>query len=292
MYRETMRFLNEYRKLRPDGKVYCGLDLNSRWMWFTNWAEPDVRNFMNQCDVVATSCRPLRDALNRNPAVNTPCRWLPNGFYNPTAISAVDPRQKENILLTVGRIGAAEKNHAELLNAFANTAHLLTGWTLRMAGPVDPGFQLYIDHYFSQYPDLKERVIFTGEITNKETLFAEYARAKIFVLSSTVEGGAPNVYAEALFHGCMFITSEIDAADEMINEGELGVKYPLNDTNALSSALAETCRKADDASFKEHIPKALRYGARYFDWNRNAKKLSCMLFFKPSAVPAPPRVFR
>jgi hypothetical protein len=49
-----------------------------------------------------------------------------------------------------------------------------------------------------------ERVAFTGAITDKAELYSEYAKAKIFALTSTLEGVTPNVYAEALFHGCMF----------------------------------------------------------------------------------------
>ena len=278
MYSHSVDYLDVYRKQRPDGKVYCGLDMNSYWMDTTPWQSTEARRFARQCDVIATSCRSMRDALNKNPHVGFPCRWFTNGFYNPTGIPVIaEPEKKENIILTVGRIGTYQKNNEELLTAFANVSKSLKDWSLCFVGSIEPGFQEYIDSYYSKYPHLKDRVIFKGPVFDKEALYNEYARAKIFILTSRQEG-FPNVYAEALFHGCMFITSDIDAADDMTNFGELGLVYPLHDINALQNALAKLCSKADTNYIKEHIPKALRYARKYYDWERNAKKLTYMLY--------------
>jgi len=278
MYSHSVEYLDTYRKLRPDGKVYCGLDMNSYWMNTTPWHSTEARKFAAQCDITATSCRSMRDALNQNPQVGFSCRWFTNGFYNPTGIPVIaDPDKKENIILTVGRIGTFQKNNEELLTAFANVSGSLDDWSLNFIGPVEPGFNEYIDMYFSKHPHLKDRVIFTGPVTDKEKLYTEYAKAKIFILTSRQEG-FPNVCAEALFHGCMFVTSDIDAADDITNYDKLGIKYKLHDINALQESLIEICQKADKRGMQEHIPKALEYAEKYFDWERNAKKLAYMLF--------------
>jgi glycosyltransferase involved in cell wall biosynthesis len=189
----------------------------------------------------------------------------------------VDANLKENIILTVGRIGHGQKNNEELLIAFARVSNILNGWTVRLVGPVEPRFQTFINNYFTARPDLKDRVIFTGAIYNKGELYGEYAKAKIFALTSRFEG-FPNVYAEALFHGCMFVTSNIDAADDIINFGELGLKYNLGNIDALSGALVRLCSNASHSAFQTHIPKALNYAAKHYDWTRNAKRLAYMLF--------------
>ena len=279
MYEHTIEYLDAYRKLRPDGIVFCGLDMNSYWMAKIRWNSAESRRFAEQCDVIATSCRSLRDALNRSPLVHFPCRWFPNGFYNPAGVPVIaDPNQKENVILTVGRIGVAVKNNSELLFAFARASEAMEGWKIRLVGPIEPEFQSYIDTYFTHRPDLRDRVIFTGAINDKAELYKEYARAKIFAFNSVSEGGSPNVYAEALFHGCMFVTSDIDAADDIINFGELGVKYRLGDADALSTALVKLCSGANKRAFISHIPKALAYAQKHYDWNRNAKKLAYMLY--------------
>jgi len=279
MYEQTIGYLDAYRKLRPDGKVFCGLDMNSYWMRNIQWSSAAARNFATQCDVIATSCRPLRDALNRKTSVHFPCHWFPNGFYNPTGVEVIaDPEQKENTIMTVGRIGTPDKNNAELLVAFARVSNALPGWSLRLVGPVETKFQPLIEHYFSERPDLEDRVVFTGAIMNKGELYKEYAKGKVFALTSPSEGGTPNVYAEALFHGCMFITSDIDGADDITNFGELGIVYKLGDIDALSSALVKMCSNANKTALQKHIPKALAYATKYYDWNRNAKKLAYMLY--------------
>ena len=279
MYNQTISYLDAYRKLRPDGKVYCGLDMNSYWMGKIDWNSSSARKFAEQCDIVATSCRSLRDALNRNPDVHFPCRWFPNGFFNPGKMQIIaDPEKKENILLTVGRIGTAQKNNAEMLIAFARVSDELPDWSLRLVGIIAPEFQSFIDQYFAQRPDLKDRVVFTGAIENKDQLYCEYERAKVFILTSQLEGGTPNVIAEALFHGCMFITSDIDAADDITDFGALGAKYKLGDIDALTSLIVKICATADKNAFKNHIPKALAYAAKYYDWERNAKKLAYMIY--------------
>ena len=279
MYRQTLEFLAAYRKLRPDGIVYCGLDLNKYWMKQFDWKNPLIQNFANQCDIIATSCTSMRDALNLNPDANFPCRYLPNGFYNPANIPVVaDSNTKENIILTVGRIGTEQKNNEEILIAFAAVSEALKDWKLRLIGPIESEFEDVINEHFKSRPDLKSRITFTGPITNKNELYNEYAKAKVFALTSIYEGGSPNVYAEALFHGCMFVTSDIDAASDITSDGSLGVSYKTGDFEALANALVKICTQADKNKIKEHIPKALAYGNKCFDWKRNAKKLAYMLF--------------
>jgi len=278
MYSETQIYLNEYRKLRPDGKVYCGLDMNSIWMAKINWSHPDVRRFAKQCDLIATSCKSLRDEFNQRYTVSFPCRYFPNGFYNPKNIKIVaESSIKENTIITVGRIGIDPKNNMELMIAFAKASAALKNWKLKLIGNIEPEFQTIINDFIAAFPDLKERIIFIGAITDKVELYNEYAKAKIFALTSLEEGGTPNVYAEALFHGCMFITSDIDAADDITNCGELGMKYKRGDIDELTRSLIKLCSEADTSAFSRHIPKSLDYAAKYYDWNRNAKKLAYAL---------------
>jgi len=278
MYNDTIGYLDTYRKYRPDGKVYCGLDMNGYWMEKITWDSVAVTNFSKQCDIIATSCRSLRDALNRNPKVSFPCRWIPNGFLNPFNTTVIaDSRIKKNIILTVGRIGTNQKNNGELLIAFERVYGKMPGWELRLVGTIEPSFRPFIDKYFKVFPHMRSKVTFTGAITNKSELYREYAQAKLFALTSQIEG-FPNVYAEALVHGCMFITSDIDAADDITNFGELGLKYKCGDIDGLANSLVKLSEQTDNEKLKKHISKALLYANKHFDWHRNTKKLAYMLY--------------
>ncbi len=277
MYSETATFLDVYRKLRPDGKVYCGFDMNTHWLSMIDFTKPEIKDFMRKCDVVATSSSYVRDLMNNIIDIEKPCYYLPNGFSNVLNLNInVDVNIKENVILTVGRIGTPQKNNMELLVAFAKVADLMPDWTLRLVGSIEESFKPLIEKYFEKLPHLSDRVIFTGPINDKQMLFDEYARAKCFSLTSLVEG-APNVYAEALVHGCMFVFSDFDAAEEMTNYGELGYTYKLNDIDALCECLIKMAQKSTKKDFEVHISKALAYADENYNWEKNAKKLAFML---------------
>ena len=281
MYNETIKFLAQYRILRPDGIVYCGLDMNRYWMKRIDWNAESARNFARQCNIIATSCTSLRDKLNANPDVSFICRYLPNGFYNPLNIKiSAEYESKQNTIITVGRIGSEQKNNIELMLAFAKISKNIPGWNLKFIGEIETEFEEVIEKYFKAMPELKDRVVFTGGISDKKELYKEYSKAKIFALTSILEGG-PNVYAEALFHGCMFITSDIDAADDITNHGELGEVYKLGEVDELAKAILRVCTEAEkETIFKTHMTKALEYAKKKYDWKRNAKKLAYQLFAK------------
>ncbi len=280
MYNETIKFLAQYRILRPDGIVYCGLDMNKYWMERIDWGDKVINNFAKQCNIISTSSTWIRDKLNSNSNVPFLCRYLPNGYYNALNDDInVKYETKENTIITVGRIGSEQKNNIELMIAFAKIASYMPDWNLKFVGPVESEFEKDIQEYFDIRPDLKGRVIFTGEVGDKKELYEEYSKAKVFALTSVLEGGTPNVYAEALFHGCMFITSDIDAADDIINNGELGMKYKLGDVDELARVILQVCSNAEKESlFQSHITKAIKYANKKYDWKRNAKKLAYQLF--------------
>ncbi|MDR2088961.1 MAG: glycosyltransferase family 4 protein [Clostridiales Family XIII bacterium] len=277
-YAESMELLHHYRRLKPAGKVYITLDMNSHWQKRIAWGAPACTAFFDRCDAITNSCRTMRDSVNRDPNVNFDSFWISNAFFNAYNVPVIaKPKLKENILLTVGRIGSGQKNNEELLLAFAKAAGALPSWRVHLVGSVDDRIKPFIAQYFEAYPHLKKRVILKGKLVDKEALYREYARAKVFVLTSVMEG-APNVYAEALHHGCAFITSDIDCADDITDFGRLGEKYALGDKDALARAMIRLCRKADANFFKAHIPAALAYANRYYDWERNARKIAYMLY--------------
>lgn len=92
-----------------------------------------------------------------------------------------------------------------------------------------------------------------------------------------MEGGTPNVYSEALNHGCKIITSNIDAAEEMTNYGKLGYIYQIDDYEGLSKCMLQLDFDCKNKDFDQHIEKCLKYANENFDWYTNAKKLAFML---------------
>ena len=270
-------YLRVYRELRPDGKVYLALDANSLWVDSMPWTSSEFMSFLDSCDVIATSCRKTWRLLNRKWNRWT-INYIPNGFYNTTNKDiSVTYNEKENIILTVGRIGIKEKANHILLEAFALVHNEIPEWRVHLVGEIDDSFVLYIEKYFQKYPELSEKVIFKGLIEDKAQLFSEYACAKLFVLTSISEG-MPNVISEALFHGCYQITSNIDAAEDITNNGQIGRIFPINCVSALAEILLEVC-SSDDA-IREAFPHILEYANNCFSLDLIIKRIHHMLFQK------------
>ena len=267
--------LHHYRQLRPDGKVYLELDPNVYYEDRLEWTHPAFLRFFQECDVIGASCHRMQKCLGQK----WPCvvEYLPNGFYNFDQIDMqVDFTQKENIILTVGRIGSAQKRNEELLEAFAKVYKRLPNWQVRLVGGVEPGFERWLKDFCLHYPRISRQIVLTGPIFEKSELLSEYKRAKIFALTSVLEGGTPNVVAEALFSGCYMITSEIDAADDVIDEGRCGQKYECGDTNALADILCHACM--DEERLLQGGRRAIAYAQEEYDFQKIIQRLYWLLF--------------
>ena len=136
---------------------------------------------------------------------------------------------------------------------------------MRLAGDIDGSFKPFIDKYFETYPLLKERVTFLGRIDERKKLAEEYKRAKIFALPSSVEGGAPNVIAEALFSGCVIAVSDIDAYEDCIDGGKCGKVSKTGDAKDFARSLVELCYAPN---LREMSESAKEYAKEKFDMKK------------------------
>lgn len=144
--------------------------------------------------------------------------------------------EKENIVITVGRLGTFPKNTLNLLKGFAATAKM-HNWRLELAGPIDPEFVAYKDEFFKTYPELENRILFVGNL-GKTKLFDLYNRAKIFLLPSNYEGFAV-VYAEAAFFGNAIITSPYTSFKHLITEEKLGLLVEPESPQEIGDAIMQ-----------------------------------------------------
>jgi len=276
LYPVTCHILQKYKQKRPNGKTYLYLDANSNWMDNIKWTFPMISNTLALCDVISTSCYKMTKYLNKKwpPFI---VEHIPNGFFNASDVQ-IKKCEKENIILTVGRIGTDQKANSNLLLAFAMIANNIPSWKVRLAGPVEAKFNIFIDEYFKGFPHLKKRVEFLGNITDKGKLYAEYAKAKIFALTSIWEGGAPNVTAEALFHGCYTITSDVDAANDITDNGNCGRIFGINDYKTLSKILLEVCT---NKKLLQNAPqKSIQFAKSHYDWDLIINRINHLLFLR------------
>lgn len=180
-----------------------------------------------------------------------------------------DFSKKENIILSVTRVGSEEKNTSMLLEAFANIEGIdKTDWKLVIVGPVEETFKEYIKGYLESYPNIGNKVIIKGNIENRKCLYEEYQRAKIFSLTSDFESFGI-AFVEAAAFGDVIVSTEVGIAKEIVRDGN-GVTVPIKDTKALTKALQETIYKSN---IKEISNKTYEITKEKYDWNKVADKL-------------------
>lgn len=254
-----------YKMVNPNGIIYVGLDANSSWMDRILWYEDDFMNFMNCCDYIATSCTAMQKHLNEKWPWDIKC--IPNGYYNlfSRGEQNIEFEKKENVILTVARLGMWQKATEVLLESFALIADNIPDWKLRLVGNVEESFWNYIRNYYEQYPKLKEKVLFTGNIEDRSELGKEYEKAKIFALPSRVEGGTPNVIAEALHAGCALALTKFDAYEDALGEERCGLAVSIDHRKEYADILLQLCTKED---LKKLSQNAKKNAAEFYDMEK------------------------
>ncbi len=276
-YSSHCDMVKQYKQLRPDGKVILKLDASLNWEDRIPFDEPNYELFLSSCNVISVESKKLKKYLSRK----WPYRidYVTNASSELVAKDTVPYSEKENTILTVGKIGADYKANHILLEAFAQAAHSLDGWQLKLVGSIEPSFHSFIDNYFFRYPHLKKRIVFTGKIIDKLLLEDEYRKAKIFTLTSTREGGTPNVWSEAARNGCYIICSTIDAVDEATNWGMCGTSFEINNVEELAEVMIRVCNN------EENLMNGCRdiqiYRKRFFDYQKIIYKLQHLLHLTP-----------
>lgn len=263
-----------YKQANPSGKIYIGLDANSHWFDRVSYKTQACDEFFPLCDMTATSCREM--AKNLNQKYPWKVEFIPNGYYDFShSRPAPDYSKKENIILTVQRIGSDQKRTDILLDAFALAAPQIPDYKLMLIGSIEPEFQAFIDDYFINHPELKDRVIFVGQITNREELFSYYLRAKIFSLTSDVEGGTPNVIADALYAGCALALTAFDGCFDATNYGKCGECVGLVEEGQLSQALIKLSTSPELITYCQN---SYQNGIDNFDMNKIVEKIYERIF--------------
>lgn len=273
-YPDYQNMIPLYKQLNPEGKICLNLDANSIWADRIDCKNELFCSLLQECDVITTSGKMTQRYLNEKWTAKI--SYIPNGYY---AFGEERPRydfsEKNNTILTVGRLGTQQKATHVMLEAFVRAAEKIPDWKLRLVGSVEPGFEPEIQRYFERNPELRERVVFVGEIHDRQKLFQEYRQAKIFTLSSEVEGGAPNVVAEALNAGCVTAVTRFDGAWDATNFETCGVIAEIDDAEGLAQGYI---RLAGAKNLREMSERAYLYGSTCLNMERIVAKLYEQIF--------------
>lgn len=234
-------WLSFFRFLKGSkGKTYLKFDANLSLLSLNisnNVYKKILLPQLRKIDLVSVETKKLCNELVVKWNLNAKC--LPNGFFDNFKREDVRWEEKQNMIISVGRIGDKNKSNEILLKAFAIFFKQNQQWKLKFIGPIEQGFNKFIGEFFLSNPELKNVVEFTGNITDKKILHSFYATSKIFVLTSKSEG-FPLVFLEALKSGCYILTSNTTAAFDITNQQQFGKVFEIDDVKELSALLIET----------------------------------------------------
>ncbi len=176
---------------------------------------------------------------------------LPNGYDDLLVEKNYKMKkfeEKENIFLTVGRLGAEEKNTELLLDVFENID--LENWKFYLVGGMEKRFENKVEQFFEKYPKKRKNIIFTGEVKDREQLYEYYNRAKVFILPSKWESfGIVMVEAQAFNN--YILTSPTFAAKDITNNQKVGKIFKIDDKLELLKAMRSIIKGDIDLSLKE-----------------------------------------
>ncbi len=146
-------------------------------------------------------------------------------------------REKEDVVLTAGRLGGVQKNNEQLLCAIEQLSPGVLGkWQFWFVGDRAPEFEARVRELRRRRPDLERHLVLREFVSSRAELAEVYRRARVYCLTSRWESFAI-VLGEAAFNGCYLVSTDVGAARMLTREGHDGDVLPVEDTAALVRSL-------------------------------------------------------
>lgn len=274
--RASMMWILIYKLLNPRGKIYLKLDANNKikQIRFRKYSLRDkmIIILLQQCTVISVETKDLHQFLNKYWPLKV--AYIPNGYYWDDINSKISFLTKTNVILTVGRLGTMEKATEILLQGFKIAAHFIAEWKLELVGSIEPSFESYINEFFQINPDLKERITFHGEITDRKELSQLYSKSKVFCITSRWEG-FPLVFLEAAKSGCCIISSNLAPAIDITDNQNFGSLFEVDDAKQLAEAFKKVCQ--NERRLEVICGQIQDYAKLHFDWVKICSEIKALL---------------
>lgn len=227
---ETILYAVVYRIFHHRGIVYLKLDMDSDAFMQRKRKYSISRLFLFNfllgkiTDLVSYEVSKAERVLKTElPALRKKIIHIPNGIDDAGGVVRDVPRstfeRKENLIISVGRIGSYQKNNQMLLEALLQVD--LRQWKVVFIGPISEDFRQYISGFFQKNPSLEKSVFFTGLIEERTVLYSWYNRAKVFCLTSRSESFGI-VFLEAMYYGDFIITTNVHSSKDIVSSESIG----------------------------------------------------------------------
>lgn len=266
----TVFYTFAYKFFNPKGKIFIKLDCTNKLIdvikSLSGIKYKMLNAFLNKVDIIGveqeTLYEQLRDILSEQ---SKKLLIIPNGidFEGTNKYNSLNFKDKENIILHVGRIGSPEKATDILLNAVKNIKDIeSSGWKVNIVGPIEENFKEYIIEFFEKNAYLKGVVEFKGAVYDREQLFEEYKKARIFCLSSNYESFGIALIEAASF-GDVIVSTDVGIAKELV-KGNNGIIVDVQDEDMFSKGIEKLMYCDDLYELSALTEKICR---EKYDWN-------------------------
>ncbi len=280
-----------YKFINKKGKVYLKLDIRSDSIKFYNQNFKNIfrkiqkkilQNILKKVNLISCETKECFDEIRQKGLCNLDIfdklAYIPNGFDEEylieNNIKVKKFEEKENIMITVGRIGTEPKNNEMLLKVIDKMN--LKDWKIYIIGPYTEEFKEYYDDFIKNDPDKKSKVILVGNIEDKNLLYDYYNRAKVFLFTSRWESFGI-VLVEALRFGNYIITTDVGGAKDITNNGEIGVVTEIENEEQYKKEILKVIN--EEINLKEKYNQSLKWSEEKFLWNNIVKHEKFKEFF-------------
>lgn len=266
-----------YKFFNKEGKVYIKLDINKRTTIKNiknNFIKRKLFYDFKYIDLISCETEENFRLFEKNgyygKGIREKIAYIPNGFdeeylqKNNIQINSFD--EKENIIITVGRIGTLEKNNELLLKAIKNID--LKNWKILLIGPYTEKFKKEYDKFIKENQEKKDKVLLIGNVTNRKELYNYYNKAKVFILTSRWESFGI-VLVEALRFGDYIITTDVGAAQDVTFNKKIGSVIYTDDYQKLKSEVLKVINNKID--LKKKYTDSLNLARNKFLWENIVK---------------------
>ncbi|MBE6515619.1 MAG: glycosyltransferase family 4 protein [Methanocorpusculum parvum] len=142
---------------------------------------------------------------------------LPNGFDNDLLTDIGLKRRnlpnKEKVIIHVSRMGDYLKNTEMLLRILERLS--FKDWKIYLIGSISPSLHPKIESMYINNPKLRESIIFTGDISDKQILYEYYDMSRVFIFTSVYESYA-FALLEAAYMKNYILSTPVGIAPELL----------------------------------------------------------------------------
>lgn len=290
---ETIQLGLLYKLLNPAGFLYVKYDQEDPRLLYATWGTKHFitqlkRNFYfylfeKKLDLLSIECQQTYEKLDK--ISDTKKIHIPNGFDpDIPAYYGIKPKhfkEKENLILLVGRHGSKQKNSELILDAL-ELIDSTDDWKVIFIGPMTSEFEQRKNSFIAKHPRYSDNVVFTGNIEDKGVLFNYYSKAKIFCLPSRWESWGL-VCGEALSFGDVLLMSDsVISSYDLTDNGQAG--FVVENENAAAWAERLKMLIHDQGMLAEYSQRATEHFQNCFVWKNTLRELSKKIFDKEQTV--------